>query len=45
MAEIPVGLTTEEADRRLAKEGPNAIVDVTQHPVLRAVQKLWAPVP
>ncbi|HET6607116.1 MAG TPA: HAD-IC family P-type ATPase [Rhodopila sp.] len=45
MAEIPVGLTTEEANRRLAKDGANAIVDVTQHPVLRAVQKLWAPVP
>jgi H+-transporting ATPase len=45
MAEIPIGLTTDEAQRRLVKDGPNAIVDVTQHPVLRAVQKLWAPVP
>jgi len=45
MVAIPVGLTTDEAHRRLAKDGPNAIVDVTQHPVLRAVQKLWAPVP
>ncbi len=45
MAKIPVGLTTEEADRGLARDGPNAIIDVTQHPVLRAVQKLWAPVP
>jgi H+-transporting ATPase len=45
MADTPIGLTTDEARRRLAKDGPNAIVDVTQHPVLRAVQKLWAPVP
>jgi H+-transporting ATPase len=45
MAEVPIGLTTNEAQQRLAKDGPNAIVDVTQHPVLRAVQKLWAPVP
>jgi H+-transporting ATPase len=45
MAETPLGLTTDEAHRRLAKDGPNAIVDVTQHPVLRAAQKLWAPVP
>ncbi|MEI9997562.1 MAG: HAD-IC family P-type ATPase [Rhizomicrobium sp.] len=45
MAEAPLGLTTDAAHRRLAKDGPNAIVDVTQHPVLRAVQKLWAPVP
>ncbi|MEI9929464.1 MAG: HAD-IC family P-type ATPase [Rhizomicrobium sp.] len=45
MADPPIGLTTDEAHRRLAKDGPNAIVDVTQHPVLRAAQKLWAPVP
>jgi Cation transporter/ATPase, N-terminus len=45
MAEAPVGLTTDEARRRLAKDGPNAIVDVAQHPVLGAAQKLWAPVP
>jgi H+-transporting ATPase len=45
MAETPIGLTTDEARRRLAKDGPNAIVDVARHPVLRAAQKLWAPVP
>src|SRR5580692_2046919 len=45
MAETPLGLTTDEAHRRLTKDGPNAIVDVTQHPLLRAAQKLWAPVP
>jgi H+-transporting ATPase len=45
MADSPIGLTANEAHQRLAKEGPNAVVDVTQHPVLRALQKLWAPVP
>ena len=45
MAGTPIGLTTDQAHRRLAKDGPNAIVDVTQHPMLRAAQKLWAPVP
>jgi H+-transporting ATPase len=45
MADSPIGLTANEAHRRLAKDGPNAVVDVTQHPVLRALQKLWAPVP
>jgi H+-transporting ATPase len=44
-ADSPIGLTTNEARQRLAKDGPNAVVDVTQHPVLRALQKLWAPVP
>jgi H+-transporting ATPase len=41
----PLGLTGEEARRRLAHDGPNAIVDVAQHPVQRALGKLWAPVP
>jgi H+-transporting ATPase len=45
MPDLPIGLTTSEARQRLAKDGPNAVVDVTQHPVLRAVGKLWAPVP
>jgi H+-transporting ATPase len=39
------GLTTGEARRLLATTGPNAIVDVAQHPFLRALEKLWAPVP
>ncbi len=34
-----------EALRRLEDRGPNAIIDVAQHPVRRAVGKLWAPVP
>jgi H+-transporting ATPase len=45
MPGVPSGLTCDEARRRLAKDGPNAIVDVARHPVLRALQKLWAPVP
>ncbi len=40
-----VGLTREEARRLLDQQGLNAIVDVAQHPVRRALQKLWAPVP
>ncbi len=43
--DVPLGLTAEEAKRRLDKVGPNTISEVTQHPVKRAVQKLWAPVP
>jgi H+-transporting ATPase len=39
------GLTSDEARRRLEKAGPNAIVDIAQHPILRALRKLWAPVP
>jgi H+-transporting ATPase len=40
-----VGLTSAEAARRLQQGGPNAIADVAQHPVMRALGKLWAPVP
>ena len=39
------GLTSEEAQRRLASSGTNAIQDVAQNPVRRALGKLWAPVP
>jgi H+-transporting ATPase len=39
------GLTSQEARLRLEQGGPNAIVDVTTHPVKRALGKLWAPVP
>jgi H+-transporting ATPase len=41
----PLGLTSAEAHRRLAQAGPNTIADVAQHPVRRALGKLWAPVP
>lgn len=39
------GLTSDDARRRLETLGPNAIADVAQHPVWRALGKLWAPVP
>ncbi|WP_256734809.1 HAD-IC family P-type ATPase [Variovorax sp. dw_954] len=39
------GLTSEEALRRMAADGPNAVQDVAPHPVRRALGKLWAPVP
>jgi H+-transporting ATPase len=47
MASVGVrhGLTSDDARSRLEALGPNAIADVAQHPVWRAVGKLWAPVP
>jgi H+-transporting ATPase len=39
------GLKSDEARRRLAVNGANAAPDVTQHPINRALSKLWAPVP
>ena len=39
------GLTTQEAQARLATIGPNSTEDPTPHPVWRALGKLWAPVP
>ena len=41
----PSGLTSEDARQRLAQGSANAIADVAQHPLQRAVGKLWAPVP
>jgi H+-transporting ATPase len=38
------GLTSDDARHRLVL-GSNAIADVSQHPVQRALGKLWAPVP
>ena len=40
-----VGLTSDEANRRLAEFGPNAIPDTSLHPLRSAVEKFWAPVP
>src|SRR3984957_10960338 len=40
-----IGLSSEEARRRLQKDGPNAMPDTTLHPLRRALQKFWAPVP
>jgi H+-transporting ATPase len=40
-----VGLTSDEARRRLEKFGANAMPDVTLHPLRMALEKFWAPVP
>jgi H+-transporting ATPase len=39
------GLTSEEARRRLEKVGPNTMPDTALHPLRRALEKFWAPVP
>ncbi len=39
------GLSSEEARRRLAKDGPNAMPDTSAHPLRDALAKFWAPVP
>jgi H+-transporting ATPase len=42
---VPAGLTGDEARRRLAELGPNAMPDMAVHPLRSALAKLWAPVP
>jgi H+-transporting ATPase len=44
-ADLPGGLTGDEARRRLAKFGPNAMPDTALHPLRLALEKFWAPVP
>jgi H+-transporting ATPase len=44
-AESENGLTTGEANRRLAKFGTNAMPDTSMHPLRMAIEKFWAPVP
>ena len=39
------GLTSAEAESRLQKDGPNAMPDVSDHPLRKALAKFWAPVP
>ncbi len=39
------GLTSEEAQKRLVRNGPNDMPDTALHPLARAVAQLWAPVP
>jgi H+-transporting ATPase len=41
----PSGLRGEEARRRLARFGPNAMPDTSVHPFRMALEKFWAPVP
>ena len=43
--DLAIGLTSEEARRRLAANGLNVVQDVVQHPINRALNKFWAPVP
>ncbi len=43
--DLPSGLSADEVHRRLEKFGPNAIPDTSQHPLRRALEKFWAPVP
>jgi H+-transporting ATPase len=38
-------LTSDEARRRLKTLGPNDMPDTAVHPLLSALEKLWAPVP
>ena len=41
----PPGLTSAEADRRLAKCGPNEIPERRPHPLLALLKKFWGPIP
>jgi H+-transporting ATPase len=44
-ADTPTGLAGDEARRRLAELGPNAIADDTPSPWRAGLAKLWAPIP
>ena len=41
----PIGLTTNEAQERLAKYGPNAIQEFKRHPLFEFLAKFWSPIP
>jgi len=41
----PAGLSEVEAQRRLARCGPNAMPDESLHPLRMTLEKFWAPVP
>jgi H+-transporting ATPase len=43
--DLPAGLTSDEARRRLETFGPNAMPDTALHPLRMAIEKFWAPVP
>lgn len=40
-----VGLTSAEAERRLARYGPNEIPERRRHPILAWLRKFWGPIP
>src|ERR1035438_8195061 len=42
---LPAGLSSDDFRRRLEKFGPNAMPDMSVHPMRRALTKFWAPVP
>jgi H+-transporting ATPase len=42
--DLPSGLTSDEARRRLEKFGPNAMPDTALHPLRMALEKFWAPI-
>ena len=42
---LPDGLTSDEAQGRLEKFGPNAVPDTSMQPLRMALEKFWAPVP
>jgi len=41
----PTGLSSEEAQRRLAELGPNAIEEERVHPLLKFLSYFWGPIP
>ena len=43
--DLPTGLTSDEARRRLEKFGLNAMPDTSVQPLRMALEKFWAPVP
>ncbi len=43
--EAATGLTSAEAQNRLARFGPNAIPERRPHPLLALLKKFWSPVP
>lgn len=40
-----LGLTQEEARRRLLEYGPNIVTEKKPHPIAALLGKFWAPVP
>src|SRR5450830_275750 len=45
MTDSAIGLTTVAALALLENEGSNTVAEMTEHPVVRALKKLWAPIP
>jgi H+-transporting ATPase len=43
--ETAVGLSTQEAARRLQQYGSNVVAEERRHPWLAVLSKFWAPVP